>query len=71
LIFSPYSNITYIDVIFALPASHAATVIVVFNFRKFCGIILQFQLLEKILGIDMHSSEIDMADTLTSNEDLK
>jgi hypothetical protein len=42
-----------------------------FNFRKFCGILLQFQLLEKVLGTDEDSSEVDMTDTFTSNEDLK
>jgi hypothetical protein len=44
---------------------------VVFNFRKFCGIILQFQLLEKVLGAGEDSSEDDMTDTFTSNEDIK
>lgn len=38
---------------------------------KFCGIILQFQLLEKVLGADMDSSEVDMTNIFTSNEDLK
>jgi hypothetical protein len=42
-----------------------------FNFRKFFGIILQFQLLEKVLGEDRDSSEVDMTDIFTSNEDLK
>jgi len=42
-----------------------------FNFRKFFGIILQFQLLEKVLRADWDSSEEDMTDTFTSNEDLK
>jgi hypothetical protein len=38
---------------------------------KFFGIILQFQLLEKVLRADWDSSEEDMTDTFTSNEDLK
>jgi hypothetical protein len=42
-----------------------------FNFRKFCGIFLQFQLLEKVLGADMDSSEEDVSDTFTSDEELK
>jgi hypothetical protein len=42
-----------------------------FNFRKFCGILLQFQLLEKVMVADEDSSEVDMTDTFKSNEDLK
>lgn len=38
---------------------------------KFFGIILQFQLLEKVLGAEEDSSEVDVSDTFTSNEDLK
>jgi hypothetical protein len=40
-------------------------------YRKFCGIILQFQLLEKILeGTDMDSSEMHVTDAFAANEDL-
>jgi hypothetical protein len=42
----------------------------VFNFRKFYGLILQFQLLQKVRGADVGRSESD-ADIFTSNEDLK
>jgi hypothetical protein len=46
--------------------------VVVFNFRKFFGIIVQFQLLERVLeGADMDSSEFDMNDIFASNGDLK
>jgi hypothetical protein len=61
----------YFEVIFAFLSSHTTAFIMVFNFRKFCGIILQFQLLEKVLGADMDSSEVDMTNIFTSNEDLK
>jgi hypothetical protein len=44
----------------------------VFIYRKFCGIILQFQLLEKVLERkDMDSSEMNVADAYSSNEDLR
>jgi len=38
---------------------------------KFFGILLQFQLLEKVLGTDRDSSEEDMSDSFTSNAHLK
>jgi len=38
---------------------------------KFFGIVLQFQLLEKVLGADWDRSDMDMTDTFTSIEDLK
>jgi hypothetical protein len=44
---------------------------VVLNFRKFYGLILQFQLLQRVTEeADVGSSESD-ADIFTSNEDLK
>jgi hypothetical protein len=46
--------------------------IVVFIYRKFYGIILQFQLLEKVLeGTDMDSSEMHVTDAFAANEDLR
>jgi hypothetical protein len=44
----------------------------VFIYRKFCGIILQFQLLEKFLeGTDMDSSELHVTDAFSAKEDLR
>jgi hypothetical protein len=44
----------------------------VFIYRKFYGIILQFQLLEKVLERkDMDSSEMNVTDAYCANEDLR
>jgi hypothetical protein len=45
--------------------------VLVFNSRKFFGLILQFQLLQKVTEeADVGSSEID-TDTVISNEHIK
>jgi hypothetical protein len=45
---------------------------VVFIYRKFYGIILQFQLLEKVLeGTDVDTSEMHVTDAFATNEGLR
>jgi hypothetical protein len=45
---------------------------VVFIYRKFCGIILQFQLLEKVLEeTDIDSSEMHVPDAFAASEGLR
>jgi hypothetical protein len=45
---------------------------VVYICRKFYGIILQFQLLDKVLeGMDVNSNEMEVTDAFAANEGLR